>query len=44
MSEEWVGGKGSRQRNADRQKFDDNYDKIFGRKKVKEKKKPKSKK
>lgn len=27
------GGKGSRQRPTDKQKFDENYDKIFGKKK-----------
>ena len=35
-------GKGDRQRGVDRKKFDENYDKIFGKKKDKrdEEKKP----
>ena len=32
------GGKGSKQRPTDKKKFDENYDKIFGNKKGKEKK------
>lgn len=28
----WHGGKGSRQRTTNTQKFNDNYDKIFGKK------------
>jgi hypothetical protein len=31
------GGKGSKQRPTDKQKFDENYDKIFGKKKPKKK-------
>jgi len=30
------GGKGSKQRPTDRKKFDKNYDRIFGNKKVKD--------
>ena len=29
----WAGGKGSKPRKFDRKKFDDNYDRIFGKKK-----------
>ena len=32
------GGKGSKQRPTDKKKFDENYDRIFGNKKGKEKK------
>ena len=32
------GGKGSSQRPTDKKKYDDNYDKIFGKKKKEEKK------
>ena len=32
----WAGGKGSKPRNVDRKKFDDNYDRIFGKKKQRE--------
>ena len=32
------GGKGSKQRPTDKKKYDDNYDKIFGKKKKEEKK------
>lgn len=28
----WEGGKGSRQRKTDKRKFDENFDKIFGKK------------
>jgi len=31
------GGKGSKQRPTDKKKFDENYDRIFGQKKKKEK-------
>jgi len=34
MSEATHGGKGSKQRPVDKEKFSDNYDKIFGRKKL----------
>ena len=34
MSGQWEGGKGSRQRSVDAQKYNDNYDAIFGKKKV----------
>jgi len=30
----WAGGKGSKPRKVDRKKFDDNYDRIFGKKKA----------
>ena len=33
------GGKGSKQRPTDKKKFDENYDKIFGKKKDEEQKK-----
>jgi hypothetical protein len=36
---QWHGGKGSKQRPTDKKKFDDNYDRIFGKKKDEEKKK-----
>jgi hypothetical protein len=29
---QWHGGKGSRPRNVDKKKFDDNWDRIFGKK------------
>jgi hypothetical protein len=32
MSEQWHGGKGSKTRPIDQQKFDSNWDKIFGSK------------
>ena len=32
MSTEWHGGKGSKRRPEDKKKFDDNWDKIFGKK------------
>lgn len=32
------GGKGSKQRPTDKKKYDDNYDKIFGKKKEEKKK------
>jgi len=32
------GGKGSKQRPTDRKKFEENFDRIFGKKKEKEKK------
>ena len=32
------GGKGSKQRPTDKKKYDDKYDKIFGKKKKEEKK------
>ena len=32
------GGKGSKQRPTDKKKYDDNYDKIFGKKKEDKKK------
>ena len=32
----WAGGKGSKPRKVDRKKFDDNYDRIFGKKKQRE--------
>lgn len=34
MTGQWEGGKGSRQRSVDTQKYSDNYDAIFGKKKV----------
>ena len=37
MSGQWEGGKGSRQRSVDTQKYNDNYDAIFGKKKVENK-------
>jgi len=37
------GGKGSKQRPTDRQKFEENFDRIFGTKKVKENGKDKTK-
>jgi hypothetical protein len=37
MSGQWEGGKGSRQRAVDTQKYNDNYDAIFGKKKVENK-------
>lgn len=33
----WHGGKGSKPRPVDKRKFDENWDKIFGKKKEKEK-------
>ena len=35
MSGQWEGGKGSRQRSVDAQKYNDNYDAIFGKKEIK---------
>jgi hypothetical protein len=35
----WHGGKGSKRRKEDKKKIDDNWDKIFGKNKKKEKKK-----
>ena len=32
---QWHGGKGSRPRNVDKKKFDDNWDRIFGKKEEK---------
>lgn len=32
MSNEWHGGKGSKQRTVDKSKFDANWDAIFGKK------------
>jgi hypothetical protein len=32
----WAGGKGSKPRKVDRKKFDDNYDRIFGKSKPRE--------
>jgi hypothetical protein len=37
MSGQWEGGKGSRQRSVDTQKYSDNYDAIFGKKNVENK-------
>jgi len=37
MSGQWEGGKGSRQRSVDTKKYNDNYDAIFGKKKVENK-------
>lgn len=31
MSDQWHGGKGSRPRPTDKKKFDENWDKIFGK-------------
>jgi len=36
---QWHGGKGSKQRPTDKKKFDDNWERIFGKKKDEEKKK-----
>jgi len=36
---QWHGGKGSKPRPVDKKKFDDNWDRIFGKKKEDEKKK-----
>lgn len=36
MSSEWHGGKGSSQRKMDKQKYSDNWDRIFGNKESKE--------
>ncbi len=36
MSDEWKGGKGSRYRNVDQKKFNDNWDTIFKSKKKSE--------
>jgi hypothetical protein len=36
MSEKWHGGKGSKTRPTDKKKYDDNYDRIFGKKKENE--------
>jgi hypothetical protein len=33
MTSKWIGGKGSKQRPVNRQKFADNWDAIFGKKK-----------
>jgi hypothetical protein len=35
----WHGGKGSKRRKEDKKKINDNWDKIFGKNKKKEKKK-----
>ena len=32
----WSGGKGSKPRKVDRKKFDENFDRIFGKKKQRE--------
>ena len=32
MSGQWHGGKGSQPRPTDKKQYDDNYDKIFGKK------------
>jgi hypothetical protein len=32
MSDKWHGGKGSKTRPTNKQKFDDNWDRIFGKK------------
>jgi len=32
MSDKWHGGKGSKRRPEDRKAYEDNYDKIFGKK------------
>ena len=32
---QWHGGKGSRPRNVDKKKFNDNWDRIFGKKEEK---------
>ena len=37
MSEKWHGGKGSKRRPEDRKAYEDNYDKIFGKKDKKKK-------
>lgn len=34
---QWAGGKGSAQRKVDKQKFSDNWDAIFGKKKEEDK-------
>lgn len=34
----WQGGKGSKQRPTDKKKFDENFDRIFGKPKKKDKK------
>ena len=40
MADKWHGGKGSKQRPVqDRKQFEDNWDKIFGKKQKDEKKK-----
>ena len=38
MSGQWEGGKGSKQRPTDKSKFDENWERIFGNKKDKDKK------
>ena len=38
MTTQWHGGKGSKRRPEDKKKFDDNWDKIFGKKDKKDKK------
>ena len=35
---QWHGGKGSRPRPADKKKFDENWERIFGKKKEEKKK------
>jgi hypothetical protein len=37
MSDKWHGGKGSKPRPSDKEKFDEGWDRIFGPKKDKEK-------
>lgn len=44
MSEKWHGGKGSKTRPTDKKKYDDNYDRIFGKKKENEASNPKKQK
>jgi len=34
MTKQWMGGKGSTQRKVDKQKFSDNWDKIFNKEKA----------
>ena len=34
MGDRWHGGKGSKYRKVDQSKFDDNWDRIFGKKKA----------
>ena len=35
MNSQWHGGKGSQQRPQDKEKFNENYDRIFGKKPTK---------
>jgi hypothetical protein len=42
-SEQWHGGKGSKRRNSNEQKYSDNWDRIFGKKDDKKEKRKSNK-